>query len=107
MCAITVPFTIVWMSAFENSIPNARPAAPSAKMPDSASAAEVTLPEAMMFAVLRASMPRALGDRDAWSTRRRCSRARASATCFAPGFGVLSIVRSVDALIEPLRSRPP
>ena len=64
MCAITVPFTIVWMSAFENSIPNARPAAPSAKIPDSASASEVTSPEATMFAVLRASIARALGDRD-------------------------------------------
>ncbi len=105
MCAITVPSTVVWMSAFENSIPNARPAAPSAKMPDSAPASDSTFPDATTFAVLRASI-RAPCATVTWANASAFVTASESATCAAPGFGVLASSRAVDELIFAMAVAP-
>ena len=50
--AVTVPSTSVRMSAVENSRAKARPAVPSGRVADSASASDPNSPVAMMLAVL-------------------------------------------------------
>ena len=51
MSAVTVPDSVVVMSAFENCRPTAIAAVPSANRPDSASAADSTLPSARTLTV--------------------------------------------------------
>src|SRR4051812_4702353 len=99
MRAVTLPSTVVWMSASESSIENARPAAPSAKIPDSADADESMTPEAMMFAVFPASMTAPAATK-MFELATALATASASATWAPPGFGMLSSERDVDALMD-------